>query len=392
MAMFISPLKPQSRLQQIFLTLLTNTSNCRANPSRRGSPFSSLRFLSTISQPPPPPSSTADFLVTSLGLSPESALEAAQAIGREPNANSDAVVALFKRYGFSSAQIAAVFTKIPRLLWSNPEKTLDPKLAFLSQNGISGKNLAHIVSKDPFILNRGVDKQIAPCIRLLKSLFRHGSDDIVVHFSQRHGTRVVHHFSEAMAPNIETLRRNGVPQKNIEKMLVIRPRSLSRDVDEFAEMVRKAKEIGLDTSTLMFIHGIATLSGMKHDKWLSKVEVFKRFGWSDEQVRSLIAKQPQIMDCSEERLSKSLEFLRKELNWGPAETLRYPVVILLSVEKRLSPRYAVLKELISKNLVDKKRMGSAFLIADDRFVTRYLQSYLHKIPQLLDLYQNNIKS
>lgn len=377
----LSPaLRPQFRLQQILVALSSNTHKYNGatnlgNSTVYGNPFS--KFLSTLSQP-------TDAL----------------AVGTNPKKdNSEAVVALFSRYGFSSADTTAVLTKNPRLLSSNPEKTLEPKLAFLSKNGIRGVNLARILSKDPRVLSRSIDRNIAPCIRLLKGILRGrggGGDatgtEIAYHFSLRHGTRVLHQFSEAMAPNIETLQSHGVPRENIERMLEIRPRPLARDVAQFAEIVKTAKEIGLDTSSMGFIRGVAALSGMKKEKWESKIEVFKSLGWSDEQVRALIIKQPRTMDAAAERLRKSLEFLSEELGWGPDQILRYPVTIMLSLEKRMVPRYTVMKKLMEKGVFDKKRMGTAFYLVEDKFVKKYVEFYSKDIPQLLDLYQNKVQS
>ncbi|PON59692.1 Mitochodrial transcription termination factor [Parasponia andersonii] len=389
--------KRASRLCRIIFSILGTNSTCRAyGDSVRGShgrsPVSYLKSFSTLSPPTSSSSSTADFLRTSLGLSPEQALVAAQTIGREPKPKSDAVVALFRRYGFSSEQITQIFVKNPQVLWCDADKILGPKLQFLSENGFADEVLARVLSADPYVLNRSLEKHIAPSVRLLKSFFG-CSDGVISLLLTKRGTWVLHQYSEAMEPNIEMLRSLGVPEKSIVKMLLIRPRALARDVDQFAELVNEARRIGFDTSSLMFIHGIATLSGMKKDKWVSKIEVFKSFGWTEEQVRAVVVKQPQVMDSAEERIKRSLDFFTNELKWGPNELCKYPNSLMLSFEKRILPRTVVLGHLVSKGLVDKKSIGGAYLLTDAKFMNKFVQCYLADIPQqLFDLYQNKVKA
>ncbi|XP_062088991.1 uncharacterized protein LOC133795555 [Humulus lupulus] len=325
--------KPRSRLQRIVLAFLNTNANFtgrgRANVGAHGSPLTFLNSFSTLS-PLTSSSFTTDSLKkTSLALSPELALAATQNIGRESKRKSDVDIALFRRYGFSSDQIAKIFTRSFQTL---SVKTLEPKLQFLSDCGMSRENMVLVVSADPLILNRSLEKQISPCIRFLKSFYG-GIDHVVSLFLVKRGTWVLHQFSEATAPNVETLRSHGVPDYNIAKMFVIRPQTLARNVDAFTDLVKEAKRLGFNISSLMFIHGMASLSGMRKGKWDSKMDIFKSFGWSEEQVRVLIVRQPQVMPTSEERMKLVLEFFTTKLQWGPIDFCKYPNVLLFSFEK-----------------------------------------------------------
>ncbi|XP_030487717.1 uncharacterized protein LOC115704656 [Cannabis sativa] len=381
--------KPQFRLQRIFLAFLNTNSDCTggANVGGQRSPVVPiLKSFSTLS-PPTSSSPTADYLITSLGISHELAFAAAQTIGshREPKSKSDDVIALFRRYGFSSDQIAEIFSKCSQLFWSNAVKTLEPKLQFLSESGMSRENLVLIVCTDPFLLKRSLEKHISPCIQFLKSFYG-GIDDVISLFLARRGTWVLRQFSGAMASNIDTLRSHGVPDDNIVKMLEIRPRTLAQNVDDFDELAREAKRLGFDISSSMFIHGMAILSGMKKDKWVSKMDVFKSFGWSEDQFRCLFVRQPQVMGASKERLKMALEFFMTKFQWGPSEFCKYPNVLLFSFEKRILPRTSVLQILLSKRLVDKKSIGRAFFYSNDVFLKKFVEHHQPALPQLLELF------
>ncbi|XP_062091629.1 uncharacterized protein LOC133797663 [Humulus lupulus] len=378
--------KPQFRIQRIILAFLNTNSNCAggANVDGHRSSVPVLKSFSTLS-PPTSSSPTVDYLITSLGISPELALAAAQTIGREPKPKSDDVIALFRRYGFSSDQIAEMFVKCSQLFWSDAVKTLEPKLQFLSDSGMSRENLILIVSTDPFLLKRSLENHISPCIRFLKSFYG-GIDEVISLCLARRGTWVLRQFSEAMASNIETLRSQGVPDDNIVKMLEIRPRTLAQNENDFAELAKEAKRLGFDTSSSLFIHGMAILSGMKKDKWVSKMDVFKSLGWSEEQFRVLFVRQPQVMGASKDRLKMALEFFITKFQWGPSDFCKYPNILLFSFEKRILPRTSVLQILLSKRLIDKKSIGRAFFHSNDVFLKRCVEHHQPALPQLLDLF------
>ncbi|KAL0557540.1 hypothetical protein IC582_006084 [Cucumis melo] len=303
-----------------------------------------LKFLSSLSQTPQSTNDrTQDYLVHTIGLPKDSALAAAKKIRLKPTADPDSVLALFNAYGFTPSHIASIFSKQSCLLLADPDTTLKPKIEFLSKNGISG------------------------------------------------GTRVLETFSESMAPNVEVLRANGVPDSNIAKMLSLRPIALSKDVEHFIDIVEKTKEMGLNPSSLMFIHGMCMIASMSKDKWLSKVHLFKSFGWSDEQFQSMFLKQPFFMKRSEEHLKRMLDFFMNKWDWTLEDVSKYPVLLNLSLEKRVIPRSSIVQRLISKGFIKRKSFGKALQGPEQWFLGKFVMKYLSEDPHLLEMYQETKK-
>lgn len=147
--------------------------------------------------------------------------------------------------------------------------------------------------------------------------------------------------------------------------------------------------MGFDEKGLMFLHGVCALSRMKEAKWNSKVSVFRSFGWEEEEVIALFVKQPKCMNTSEARIRKSLDLFMNEFKWMPEDIAKYPTVLFLSFEKRVIPRSRVLKLLMEKGLVGRSSMGSVFIIPEDRFLKKFVWSFVEKIPHLFEVYQSN---
>ncbi|KAG6585272.1 hypothetical protein SDJN03_18005, partial [Cucurbita argyrosperma subsp. sororia] len=327
----------------------------------------SRKFLSSLSEISQSTNNrTVDYLVHTLGFSKNSALAAAKRIHLKTTANPDSVIALFKAYGFTLSDTASIFCRNPNLLLADPDTTLKPKFEFLSRNGFTGHVLVDLVSRDPSILRR------------------------ISLFSARRGTWVLRNFSESVAPNIELLRANGVPDSNIAKMIWLRPRTLARDAEEFSDIVEKTKEAGFNPSSPMFIDGLCTFLGMKKDKWLSKQHIFTSFGWSEEQFQSLFRKQPKIMNSSEEQIKRALDFFMNKLDWTHEEISKYPNVLHLSFEKRVVPRSSILQHLKSKGFIKKISFGKAFFITENKFLVKFVMQYLSEDPHLLEMYQKEM--
>ncbi|KAF8395568.1 hypothetical protein HHK36_019518 [Tetracentron sinense] len=346
---------------------------------------SSLKSASPISTSIVQPSLTVNYLINSCGLSPESALRASQKIEIKTAIRPDSVLELFRNYEFTDTHIVKLITKSPSLLLADPIKNLSPKIEFFRNNGISDPILAKMLSADPSILRRSLENQIIPSFNYLKS-FLHTNENIA--FSLGRATWILHSPQKVMGPNIAILRNHGVPESIILKMIMIRPRILSLKTYKFSKSVTKIIEMGFDPSSLMFVHGLAALSGVKKGIWEAKLAVYRSYGWSEDEILWMFRKQPVCMAPSAKKIKTALDFFVNKLNWTPADISKYPTTLFLSLEKRTMPRCSVIEVLLSKGLMKKGQMGNALMKAEDVFLKNYVIKYEEDLPQLSMIYQN----
>ncbi|KAF8395567.1 hypothetical protein HHK36_019517 [Tetracentron sinense] len=328
------------------------------------------------------PSLTVDYLVNSCGLSPESALKAAQQINIKTTSKPDSVLKLFRNYGFTNTHIAKLITKFPQLLLADPNKNLKPKIEFFRNNGVSDPILAKFLSANPKILRRSLENQIIPSFNIVKS-FLHTDENIA--FALERTTWILHSIQKSIGPNVAILRSHGVPESMIFKIIITRPRLLSLETDHFSRFVTKIVQMGFDPLSLMFVYGLRTLLGMKKSTWEAKLKVYKSFGWSEDEILSMFRKQPVCMAPAEEKISKRLDFFMNKLNLTPAYISKYPTTLVLSLEKRTMPRCSVFDVLVSKGLMKKGSMGKALIVTEDVFLKNYVVRYQEDLPQLLKL-------
>ncbi|XP_043723928.1 uncharacterized protein LOC122670945 isoform X1 [Telopea speciosissima] len=345
---------------------------------------SSLRFSSNATEQS---SLTVDYLINKCGLTQESALKASQRINIKSTSKADSVLALLISYGLPKPYISKLISKDPTVLSADPKKILVPKIEFFSNMGISGPNLAKIFYRDTSILGSANLRNQIISMEFLKS-FLHDDKNIAVALSRLRWTTGI---QSAMEPNIEILRNQGVPESGISKLIRLRPQLLTWKQPQFNEVVLQAKEMGCDPSSLMFIHAIRTLSQMNKATLEAKREVFRSFGWSEDEILCMFRKQPNCLTRSEKILRMRLDFFMNEHSWTAAEVALRPAVLLYSMEKRTVPRYSVIQFLLSQGLMKKQSISTAFSLNEDKFLENFVRKYHQELPQLLKEYKRNME-
>ncbi|KAJ9696994.1 hypothetical protein PVL29_008966 [Vitis rotundifolia] len=328
---------------------------------RNTTPFI-IRYFSASNQH----SFTVSYLVNSCGLSPETAISASEKIHFENPKNPDSVLALLRDSGCTNTHITKIVTKLPSLLLVNPEKTLLPKLEFFRSMGLSKKVL---IPKHNFLKSVHVNNEGA--MKILKRSSWSSS-------------------GKTIAANIAVLRETGVPISHIS-FLVVRYHTICQKSDKFSENVKKVVEMGFNPLKFTFVNALQAFCQMTESTRQQKMVMYRRWGWSEDEIVSAFRSRPQCMQLSEKKVTKVLDFLVNKMGWQPAVVARAPVAICLNFEKRVVPRCSVVKVLLLKGLVKKDLRLDHFLsLTEENFLDKYVIKYRDDIPQLLDLYQGKV--
>ncbi|KAK1292607.1 hypothetical protein QJS10_CPB17g01592 [Acorus calamus] len=322
---------------------------------------------------------TVSYFMNSFGLSLDSALKASKSVRIETTEIADSVLMFLKNQGFTNTQIARIVSVRPRLVLFNPDEILK------SSAGFPPSELRQVLSKNPTILTCSLEKRILPAIGFLKDML--GVKDIISIINR---SRWILHsnLNELMRPKISALRDHGVPDYRVSAMIKQCPSSFLVSSDRFSEALMIVKEMGFDPSSSMFYFALGNVVWIEKSKWEEKMELYKSFGWSEDDIVSAFKKQPQIMAISKGKIKRMMDFFVKESGWGLSFVSRYPSLLLLSLEKRIMPRYSVTRALISHGLLNwDVNFNSIFLLNEAKFLEMYVIKYQEKVPQVIQAYQ-----
>lgn len=325
---------------------------------------------------------TVSYLINSCGLSPKSALVASKDVHFDDPHKPDVVLSFFKNHGFSKAQIFNIIKGYPGVLLTNPDKTLLPKLEFLQSKGVSSPDIAKIISSHPWTLQRRYC--FVPIFYFFKHLVQ--SDDTTIKVFKRYPG--LFGLDRAIVTSmLNILRDNGVPESNIPMLARCYPLTMMLTLGKFKKLVEELRAMGFVTSTSRFILAMNVLCLVSRVKWERKLDAYRDWGLSHEEILAAFRKYPYFMTASEYKIMEVMCLFVNKLGWEPSFIAKHPSLMLYSVEKTLIPRASVLEILVSRGLIEKSfRSYEFFQSPENKFLQKVISSYAES-TELLQLYR-----
>jgi mTERF domain-containing protein len=152
-------------------------------------------------------------------------------------------------------------------------------------------------------------------------------------------------------------------------------------------------EMGFDPMKAVFVEAIQVLLKMNKPKLESKLELYRRWGWSKDMALAAFKRFPSCMLSSEENITKKMDFLVKKIGWPPANIATNPAVIKLCLEKRIIPRCLVVQILPEKGLVKNNLAVGTFLKPTERkFLEQFAIRFQDDVTELLNVYEGKMSS
>uniref|UniRef100_A0A7N2LUQ7 Uncharacterized protein n=1 Tax=Quercus lobata TaxID=97700 RepID=A0A7N2LUQ7_QUELO len=223
-----------------------------------------------------------------------------------------------------------------------------PKFEFFLSNGFTSSDIATVLTRIPHILKRNLENHIIPSFVFLKSLL--GTNENTIIALTRFWSIPVVKLDTCVIPNVNLLREIGVPESIICGFIKKWTRAITTDTVRFKEIVEGVKEMGFNPLRLSFVQAVLAYSGMNKSTWERKVNAYKRWGLSEEEILVAFGKSPQCITVSEDKIMRVMDFLVNGMGVEASLIVKCPTLISLSLEKRLIPRASVIQVLQLKEI------------------------------------------
>ncbi|XAR65474.1 hypothetical protein NMG60_11009615 [Bertholletia excelsa] len=204
---------------------------------------------------------------------------------------------------------------------------------------------------NPGLLRVSLRSRMIPFYNLLKSVIQ--SDRGVVLSITKWPFILRMNYKKNLLPNITFLRETRVPESRISLLLTHYPYIMTLNNSHIGKTVDEVKEMAFDPLKSTFVLALRALSGSNKLVWNRCYGVYRKWGWSNNDILSAFRAQPHCMLLSEKKITEAMNFLVNNMAWNYQMIVRCPAVLLLSLEKRTIPRCLVVQVLISKGLVKK---------------------------------------
>ncbi|VAI52747.1 unnamed protein product [Triticum turgidum subsp. durum] len=344
------------------------------------SPF--RRLLSAIVPTPSTGFAAEEYLVSTCGLARVQAVKASTKLSHlKSPANPDAVLAFLAGLGLSGTDVAALVAKDPLFLCASVERTLAPVVAGLSSLGLSRADIARPASlTDHKFRQKGI-------VSKLHYLRVFGSSENLLR-AMKFCTLLSHSLERVVKPNVAYLRECGLGDCDIAKLCTARPRLIASNPEHVQAMVTCAENIGVPRGSVMFRHALLAVSSLGKEEFLlgcsARVEYLRNtFRWTDAEVNIAVSKYPSVLNRSKESLQRRSEFLISEMGLGPPYIAHRPVILGLSLEGRLRPRYYAVKFLQKNGLLKcDPSYYTVFKESDLVFKKKFIHPHKEAAPHL----------
>ncbi|XP_062169029.1 uncharacterized protein LOC133875057 [Alnus glutinosa] len=301
------------------------------------------------------------------------------------------VVEFFRARGFRDEQISTLTMKRPEFYLYDAHKILKPKFEFFKSLGLSDLEITKLLSTKPSILARSLEKQIIPCVQELRRIL--GTEENVLKAIKAGCGRglIEANVEKVLKPNLSLLINHGVPHSLALKLLLLRSNPLLMSTYRFSEIVSEVMKLGFDPNNLQFVIAIHSMA-MSKTLWERKVEAFKSFGLSKDEIYSAFKRQPLFMLVSEKKIQKSMGFFVNKVKMKPSLIPKNHYLLLYSLEKRIIPRCSVLQLLISKRLIkENTNIFHAIRMSENKFVEKLVSKYQNEVPDVVRAHQGKIE-
>ncbi|KAK7363599.1 hypothetical protein VNO77_05747 [Canavalia gladiata] len=350
-------------------------------PSISSPIFLRFQFYATTSHTH---SFTVSYLVNNFGFSPDSALKASRKLRLHNPQKPDSVLSFFRNHGFSDSQTHSIVKREPGLLNVDPERTLLPKIDFLRSKGISTSDIVRAVSTNPRILLRSLENHIIPSYELVRGFLQ--SDMQIIACIKRSSGFLC---SGRLELNFKILLDNGVKRRDIAKVLRAWPNILCST--NLLNTVDELKELGFNPSISTFCVALLAKRTVSKTRWAEKIDTFKRWGWSYQQVIEAFKKQPYCMLASTDKINAVMSFWVDQLGWNALYLVKVPGIFVMSLQKRIIPRASVLHFLVSNGLREKDAsLTTPFVLNEKLFLEKFVKRFKEDSSHLLKLYEEKM--
>ncbi|KAG6499732.1 transcription termination factor MTERF8, chloroplastic-like [Zingiber officinale] len=327
----------------------------------------------------------AQYLIHSCGFDQEKTTEALKLLkGIQSLQQPDSVLAFLKSYGFDDASVKRLLLYFPKYHLWDVEKTLAPKFRAYEDLGLSPSDIVHLFRKNPSSI-RMKHERIVSKIEFWQGLL--SSKDALVKSIKRNRGILMWSIEKRIQPNLELLRECGLDDQKLAYILRNRPMILSLNADFLKSLVSRVEDLGVPQISGMFHCTLCALVTVSPEKFNTQMELFRSFGWSETDFVAAFQKCPTFPLKSSMALQRRMEFLINEAGYASSYIAIRPILLVMSLERRLIPRHGILATLRSRGHCENDYKLTAYMmLTEAKFVEKYIILYKDRYPDLSELY------
>ncbi|GLJ39116.1 hypothetical protein SUGI_0797250 [Cryptomeria japonica] len=294
-----------------------------------------------------------------------------------PSAPSLNVVSDFltKECGFSSSQATTVMRRKPRLFRHKSDQTAREAIHILKDYGFTEDQLKSAILRNPTILSLKVDAQLKPRMEFLKKLGLAPEDMPLI--ISRCSRLFDYNLEKCLAPNSLHLRSLFGSTDHLCKAVRREPQFLTCDFKKHViprvEYVKN--DLGIPDGSAAFARVLGAVLHLSFKTLEEKTKNLASLGLAEEEICLIILGNPLVLKSSTKKIKENMDFLIHTAGLTPGIVASCPMILNLSVEKTLKPRFEFFKYLRTNPHCKSPSSLVDFLTLSEKRLLKYYGQY-----------------
>ncbi|XP_054820667.1 uncharacterized protein LOC129319595 [Prosopis cineraria] len=274
----------------------------------------------------------------------------------------------------------------PQILFLRVDETLKPKIEYLKLLGFQGSELAKLLSKNPIFLMLSLNKTLVPSVGAIRKIVNVEED--LIKLLRRDGSWIIKDHRKILR-NASFFQSCGIVGSQLSHLCVQHARLFVMRESVLRSYVSRAVNMGFCIHSRMLVHAVLAISGLSFDTFNKKLESIQSCGFSKQETMQMLRKAPSLLHRSEKNLKFGIQACLGKIMLPKSLLVKNPVILTLSLEKRVIPRWRVLQLLISKELHKKNpSFLKVLLLPEGKFLQEYIFKFSYDVEALLAAYKS----
>ncbi|XP_062151588.1 transcription termination factor MTERF5, chloroplastic isoform X2 [Alnus glutinosa] len=243
--------------------------------------------------------------------------------------------------GMDLEQIKGITQRFPSFAYYSLEGKIKPVVEFLLDLGVPKSDIPTILMKRPQLCGISLSENLIPTMAFLENLGVDKKQWAKVIYRLPH---LLTYSQQKVKTTVEFLNEMGLSAESIGKILTRSPTIISYSVeDKLRPTAEYFRSLGVDIATLLYrspqTFGLSIEANLK-----PMTEFFLERGYSIEEIGTMISRYGALYTFSlSGNLITKWEFFLT-MDYPKSELVKFPQYFGYSLEERIKPRYAQMKE------------------------------------------------
>ncbi|TXG60601.1 hypothetical protein EZV62_015174 [Acer yangbiense] len=306
--------------------------------------------------------------------------------------NPHSVLHYFRSLGFSDTDIRSSVISNSEILLSDVDMKLKPRIEFFQEIGLVGSHLGKFISNNSRLLDCSLENMLIPCTQILKNILVNDTNNQdLIRVLSRCSRLITKNPEGRLLSNIAFLESCGIVGSQLSMLLKNQPRIFVMEESKLKGLVSRVLDMGFSFDSIRFVHGLRLVSCLSEETLERKLEVFRSFGFTKDDIMEMFQRLPSVLNKSEEQLKLRLDFFMNNIELKKEALIREPCCLTYSQEDRVIPRYKVMSILkLKKLLKDEPSFVRVLTLSEEKFLEKYVQRFRDDLEELLVAYKGHM--